>query len=173
MSEQNNHPQDVLPTSQETIEELMAQIKKLEEEKKQYLESLQRAKNDVLRLQVEYEKKMKELEEVVGANLIYSLLSVLDSFELAFNNYPPEEINKGFYLIYSQLKDILEKYGLEEINPLGMKFDPNLHEALFSQKCSKNECSGEDEGLIVEVLSKGYFLKGRLLRPARVKVITH
>jgi len=84
-----------------------------------------------------------------------------------------ESINKGFYLVYSQLKDVLEKFGLEEIYPLNQKFDPSFHEALSSKKCETLNCQGSDEGLIVEVLSKGYLLKGRLLRPARVKIITH
>ncbi|GBD34745.1 Protein GrpE [bacterium HR35] len=162
-----------LPALEETVKELMAKIEDLEKEKKQYLENLLRAKNDVLRIKTEYEEKMKQFEEIANANLIYSLLNVLDSFELAFAKYSDKEIDKGFFLIYSQLKDILEKYGLEEINPLGMKFDPNYHETVTSESCSKENCDGSDEGLIVEVYSKGYFLKGRLLRPARVKTISH
>jgi len=162
-----------LPPLEETVKELMAKIEDLEKEKKQYLENLLRAKNDVLRVKTEYEEKIKQFEEMANANLIYSLLSVLDSFELAFAKYSEKEIDKGFFLIYSQLKDILEKYGLEEINPMGMKFDPNYHEAVKVESCSKENCDNSDEGMIVEVYSKGYFLKGRLLRPARVKVISH
>jgi len=168
-----NEIQEKLPPLEETIQELMKKIEELEKEKEEYLSSLKRAKNDVLRLQAEYEEKTKLAEEMANANLIYSLLNVLDSFELAFNKYKEEEIEKGFFLIYSQLKDVLQKFGLEEINPLNMKFDPHFHEAVKTEICQKESCSGEDEGLIVEVYSKGYFLKGRLLRPARVKVITH
>jgi molecular chaperone GrpE len=168
-----NEVQEKLPPLEETIQELMKKIEELEKEKEEYLASLKRAKNDVLRLQTEYEEKAKIAEEMANANLIYSLLNVLDSFELAFSKYKEEEIEKGFFLIYSQLKDILQKFGLEEINPMNTKFDPNLHEAVKTEICQKENCSHEDEGLIVEVYSKGYFLKGRLLRPARVKVITH
>lgn len=169
----NENLKEELPSLEETIKELTRKIEELEEEKKKYFESLQRAKNDVLRIKTEYEMRSKEIEEAANANLIYYLLNVLDSFELAFENYKESEINKGFYLIYSQLKDILGKFGLEEINPLGLKFDPQIHEAISSKKCEKENCSGEDEGLIIEVLSKGYFLKGRLLRAARVKTINH
>lgn len=172
--EQNHSPEEhTLPLLEETIKELTAKIEKLEEEKKQYEESLRRAKSDVLRIKAEYEKRAQEIEETACANLIYYLLNVLDSFELAFTNYSENEITKGFYLIYAQFKDILQKFGLEELNPLGLKFDPKIHESVVSQKCDKENCSGEDEGLIVAVLSKGYFLKGRLLRPARVKIISH
>lgn len=162
-----------LPTSNETIEELLKKIQQLEAEKEKYLESLKRAKSDVLKISGEFEKKMQEIQEQANAELIYSLLSVLDSFELAFSKLPENEIYQGFYLVYAQLKDILEKFGLVEINPLGLKFDPSFHEVIANKKCEKENCSQEDDMVIVEVLSKGYFLKGRLLRPARVKVITH
>jgi molecular chaperone GrpE len=163
--------EEKLPTEPETIEELMKKIEILEKEKNEYFESLKRAKSDVLKMQREFEEKFQTMQDLANSELIYHLLSVLDSFDLAFQKN--EKIDQGFYLIYSQLKDILEKYGLEEINVENKKFDPNFHEALGTKKCEKENCSGEDEGLIVEVLSKGYLYKGRLLRPARVKIITH
>jgi molecular chaperone GrpE len=163
--------EEKLPTEPETIEELMKKIENLEKEKNEYFESLKRAKSDVLRMQREFEEKFQTIQEIANSELIYHLLSVLDSFDLAFQKN--EKVDQGFYLIYSQLKDILEKYGLEEINLENKKFDPNFHEALGTKKCEKENCSGDDEGLIVEVLSKGYLYKGRLLRPARVKIITH
>ena len=162
--------EEKLPTEPETIEELMKKIESLEKEKNEYLESLKRAKSDVLRMQREFEEKSQVIEEMANYQLIYHLLSVLDSFELAFQK---KEIEQGFYLIYSQLKDILEKFGLEEIETENKKFDPRFYEVLQTKKCEKENCSGEDEGLIVEVLSKGYLYKGRLLRPARVKIISH
>jgi molecular chaperone GrpE len=163
--------EEKLPTEPETIEELMKKIEILEKEKNEYFESLKRAKSDVLKMQREFEEKFQTMQDLANSELIYHLLSVLDSFDLAFQKN--EKIDQGFYLIYSQLKDILEKYGLEEINLENKKFDPNFHEALGTKKCEKENCSGEDEGLIVEVLSKGYLYKGRLLRAARVKIITH
>ena len=163
-----------LPKREETIEELLEKVAHLEKEKDQYLESLKRAKGDVLRLQKEYEEKFQKIREVANLELVYHLLNILDSFELAFKEAEKNEINKGFYLIYSQLKDILEKFGLVEIEIMpNQKFDPNFHEALTTKRCTQENCSGEDEGLIVEVLSKGYLFKGQLLRPARVKIITH
>jgi len=163
--------EEKLPTEPETIEELMNKIENLEKEKNEYFESLKRAKSDVLKIQREFEEKFQNIEEIANSQLIYHLLSVLDSFELAFQK--KENVEQGFYLIYSQLKDILEKFGLEEIFSENKKFDPNFHEVLQTIKCEKENCSGDDEGLIVEVLSKGYLYKGRLLRPARVKIINH
>ncbi len=168
---ENENKEEQLPKQEETIEELLKKIENLEKEKEQYLENLKRAKSDVLRIQSEFEKKAEEIQEMANSQLIYYLLNVLDSFELALKN--EEEVDKGFYLVYSQLKDILEKFGLMEIYPLNQKFDPNFHEAIATKKCEKENCDQSDEDVIVEVLSKGYLYKGRLLRPARVKVINH
>lgn len=169
--------EEKLPTEKEIIEELTKKVEILEKEKQEYLESLKRAKGDVLKMQKEFEEKFSEIQDLVNFQLIHYLLQVLDSFELAFgkleNIENQDEIKKGFYLIYSQLKDILSKFGLEEISTLNMKFDPNLHEVIATQKCQNQNCDQSDEGLIVEVLSKGYLLKGRLLRPSRVKIISH
>jgi molecular chaperone GrpE len=166
-----------LPSEKEIIEELNKKIEILEKEKNEYLESLKRAKSDVLKIQREYEEKLSAIQDIANSQLIYHLLQVLDSFELALgkieNLQNLDDLKKGFYLIYSQLKDILNKFGLEEIDVLNKKFDPNFHEVITTKKCEKENCNGEDDGLIIEVLSKGYLLKGRLLRPARVKIINH
>lgn len=169
----SENQEEKLPEVKESIEELLKKVEELEKEKEQYLENLKRAKNDVLRIKNEYEAKFEEVKNLANAELIYSLLGVLDAFELAIEKAPENEINKGFFLIYSQLKDILEKFGLREINPLNQKFDPNFHEAISSQKCQRENCFLDDDNLIIEVYSKGYLYQGRVLRPARVKVINH
>lgn len=166
--------QEELPKREETIEELLEKVANLEQEKEQYLENLKRAKSDVLRIKKEYEEKFQKIQDIANFELVYHLLNILDNFELAFKEFKDDEINKGFYLIYSQLKDILEKFGLTEIQIApNQKFDPNIHEVLMNKKCEKENCSGDDEGVVIEVLSKGYFFKGQLLRPVRVKIITH
>lgn len=163
-----------MPLTEETLQELQGKIQELEEQNKQYLENLKRAKADALRLEKEYQDKLEMMKAVVHTELIYALLSVLDSFALALEKEPENNpYLKGFYLIYSQMKDILQKFGLQEINPVNQKFNPQFHEVVAKKRCETQNCSGADDGLIIEVLSLGYFLKGRLLRPARVKVISH
>lgn len=160
--------------TEETLRELQARIKELEEQNKQYLENLKRAKSDALRLEKEYQDKLDLMKDLVHSELMYALLSVLDSFTLALAEEPENNPHlKGFHLIYAQLKDILQKFGLQEIDPKGQKFDPALHEVTAKKKCEQENCSGNDEGIIVEVFSLGYLLKGRLIRPARVKIISH
>lgn len=172
-NQNNNMEEHQLPLTEETLKELQEKIKTLSEQNQQYLEQLRKAKADVLRLEKEYQDKIEAMTELVHSNLVYALLSVLDSFELALKNEEEQATNQGFYLIYSQLKDILQKFHLQEIDALGQKLNPVMHEVISTKKCSKENCLGDDEGLIVEVLSRGYSLKGKILRPARVKVVTH
>ncbi len=173
MNDIQNQNSEELPKEEDTIKEFLDKIQALEKEKEEYLNSLKRAKSDLLRVKTEFEEKIKEIQDVAASNLIYYLLNVLDSFDVALQRSNQGEIDKGFYLIYSQLKDVLQKFGLVEIEALGKKFDPNFHEAIMTERCQKENCNHDDDNLIVEILSKGYLLNGRVLRPARVKVITH
>ncbi|MDD5448202.1 MAG: nucleotide exchange factor GrpE, partial [Actinomycetota bacterium] len=71
----------------------------------------------------------------------------------------------GVKMIYGQFLDVLEKEGLEIINPQGEPFDPEEHEAMVVVE--SDECP---ENTVVEVLGKGYKFRGFLIRPAMVKV---
>ncbi|MER3452406.1 MAG: nucleotide exchange factor GrpE, partial [Acidimicrobiia bacterium] len=86
------------------------------------------------------------------------LLPVLDAFELAL-----EHGTEGVEPIYRSLMGVLEAEGLERIDPVGKPFDPNEHNAVAHEE-------GEGGPVVVEVLRPGYRFKGRILRPAMVKV---
>lgn len=166
-----------LPSEPEIIKELQELVAKLEKEKEEYLSGWKRAKADFLNYQKEMEEKINNIINFANANLILDLLSVLDSLDLAINSLNEEDkernIGKGYFLIQAQILDILKKYNLEIIEPKNERFNPVFHEALSIKKCEKENCNGDDDGLIIEVYSKGYLLNGKLLRPARVKVISH
>ena len=68
-------------------------------------------------------------------------------------------------MIYNQLKEMLKSNGLSEIECLGNSFDPNFHHAVFME-----ELEDVEEGIVLEVLQKGYILKDKVLRPSMVKV---
>src|SRR5438046_9590143 len=97
------------------------------------------------------------------------LLPVLDSFELALKNLDSagsddiESVRKGVELVYAELLGVLEKAGLSRIEAEGKPFDPNGHEAVMQE-------DGDGEPVVTDVLRTGYTLKGRVLRPAMVKV---
>ena len=98
--------------------------------------------------------------------LIEQLLPVLDAFELALLNAgtDPDRLRKGVELVYSELLGVLEKSGLERIDAHGKPFDPAEHEAVM-------HVEGGEPG-VLDVIRTGYRLKGRVLRPAMVKVAT-
>ena len=68
-------------------------------------------------------------------------------------------------LIYKQLWDVLQRYGVKTIDQTGVRFDPNIHEAVI-----REEDPSVPSHTVAAVLQKGYFLHDRLLRPAMVKV---
>ena len=72
-------------------------------------------------------------------------------------------MRKGVELVYADLVDVLERNGLERIDALGTPFDPNEHEAVMQD-------DGDGEPVVGDVLRTGWKLKGRVLRPAMVKV---
>jgi molecular chaperone GrpE len=127
------------------------------------------------RLQAEFENYRKRvLREQTRAvdfatePLMSRLLQVLDEFELALvaaEQRPDfDKFLRGVEIVYAKLLDILRAEGLERIDATGKAFDPTEHEALFQTE------GGDGEPYVADVLRSGYRLKGRVIRPAGVKV---
>ena len=124
------------------------------------------------RVQADFEnyKKRVERDQVQNAErgiaaLVELLLPVLDNFELALLSLDTAEDNvrKGVELAYADFLSVLERAGLERIETDGTPFDPEVHEAVMHD-------AGDGEPTVVETMRSGYRLKGRVLRPAMVKV---
>ena len=112
------------------------------------------------------ETQRKELVIMANKELILKLLPLLDSFELAFNNKDKSiEFLKGMELIYSQFFQVLEDEGLKPMDTENHQFNPNLHEALLTEKHDDKE-----NELILENLQKGFMLGDKVLRHAKVKI---
>jgi molecular chaperone GrpE len=94
--------------------------------------------------------------------LIAKLLFIVDSLELMVIHFE----NEGLSLILKEFKQILSDEGLEEIDVAGKNFDENLMDALETV----NVDSAELQDKVVEIVQKGYTLRGKILRPAKVKV---
>ena len=137
-------------------------------ERDEYLAHLQRTQAEF----DNYRKRMLRDQtlhlERATANLIEQLLPVLDSFELALGSAGTdvERFRKGVELVYGEFLGALEKAGLERIEALGKPFDPEEHEAVMHV-----EDDGGAPG-VRDVVRSGYRFKGRVLRPAMVKVAT-
>jgi len=146
------------------ILKLKEELKRVEAERREYLDGWQRAKADLANYKRDEGKRFEEFARFANADLIADIVHVLDSFDLALRHEVPKEVERGIVLIRSQLEDALRKRGLEVIHAKGEQFDPSLHESVGEVE------SKEPEGTVVEELQKGYRLAGKVIRPARVKV---
>ncbi len=100
------------------------------------------------------------------ADAFRDLLPVLDNFDRALEHAEKgDEFHRGVALIYKQMFDMLQRYGLRQIDEARIRFDPNIHEAVV-----RDEDPNIPANTVVQILQKGYFLHDRLLRPALVKV---
>src|SRR5687768_6029849 len=143
------------------------EVERLTAERDEYLAHLQRTQAEF----DNYRKRMlrdqtAHLERATGG-LIEQLLPVLDAFELALNSAGTDvdRLRKGVELVYGELLGALEKAGLERIEALGKPFDPEEHEAVM-------HVEEDGEPGVRDVVRSGYRFKGRVLRPAMVKVAT-
>jgi molecular chaperone GrpE len=102
--------------------------------------------------------------------LVEQLLPVLDNFELALLSLDDadEKVRKGVELVYADFLSVLERAGLQRIDAKGQPFDPEVHEAVAHEHGGLEE--GYEQPTVVETMREGYRLKGRVLRPAMVKV---
>jgi molecular chaperone GrpE len=145
----------------------------LRAERDEYLDHLRRMQADFDNYRKRMLREQTAFMERATEGLIENLLPVLDAFELAVIQDPalnsgsdPERLRKGVELVYSELLGVLEKAGLERIEAHGKPFDPVEHEAVMHV-----DSEGGEPG-VRDVVRSGYRLKGRVLRPAMVKVAT-
>ena len=114
-------------------------------------------------------RDMQDARTYANADVLRALLPVLDNFEMGLEAARAENekgmIFQGLSMVRRQFADFLRESGAEEINPVGLKFDPNLHEAV-SQEASAEIA----EGLVIRVMRRGFRMKERLLRAASVVV---
>ena len=171
-------PTTNVDNSNNEVESLNNEINKLKEENNRLNEINKELDNKVKLAQAElvnYRKRKDEetanLLKYANQDLIVDIVPVLDNFERAVNTDESKLDEKtakylqGFKLLATNFKDALTKYGVEEIATVGQTFDPMVHEALMT----KNDPASADE-VVLECLMKGYTLKGKVIRPAKVIV---
>jgi molecular chaperone GrpE len=150
---------------------LKEELKAVILEKQKYLEGWQRAQADLVNYKRIADEERKGITTRAISTLIEELLPVLDSFDLAFGNKEawesaPKNWRDGIMYIHQQLMRTLSDRDLEVIDPLGMQFNPHEHEAIAHVPIEEEE----KEGTIIAVRQKGYRLKDKIIRPARVEV---
>ena len=155
----------------ETIKKLRAKLKETEAQRMEYLTGWQRAKADLINARKRDEEERKEFIKFANERLIEGIVPVLESFEMAMSNKEAwEKADKnwrvGVEYIYSQLKKSLEDGGLTELRPINQKFDHALHEAASYEAVTDEKL----DHTIIKVIQNGYYLNGKLMRPAKVVV---
>lgn len=149
----------------------------LQEQNMRLLEQLNEAKDNELRAMAELEnvrkRLIKEFDDKLkyaNLNLIAGLFPVMDNFETALGHINPENpvesLKEGVELTLKQMREVLEKNGLEEIElNVGDDFNPLYHEALMVDNSDEYE-----NNAVLMIFQKGYKLHGRVVRPSKVKV---
>ena len=158
----------------EEVEEIVEDINE-ESETERLTKEIEKLKNDYARAYADTENLKKRLTAEAEQTRKYriqsfakEILPVIDNLERALQTEVHESdqgFKKGVQMTYDQLVNALKNEGVEEIDCLNKKFDPNLEQAIMQEKKEDTE-----SGIVIEVLQKGYKLKDRILRPAMVKV---
>ncbi len=147
------------------------------------LESLSKERDDLhdrwLRKEAEIQNLRKrvarektELTGTVRAGVLQAILPVIDSAEKGIELLEGQPVSRdlqvyreGIELLVKELKGVLNRFEVSEVPGVGQPFDPTVHEALLVEQTDSHA-----EGEVLELFRKGYTIKGRLLRPAQVKV---
>ena len=155
---------------EECEDDELAKLKKdLEEKDEEIIElksHIQRLQADFDNFRKQNDKQKQDLIRFANEGLIVKFLDVYEDMERALENSTnEEELREGLELIYSKMKNTLEKEGVEEIPAVGEKFDPFKHEALLTVDSPDHE-----NNEIVDELMKGYTLKDKVIKYSKVRV---
>lgn len=136
---------------------LLEDMDRLQSERNDYLDQLLRTRADFDNYRKRILKQQSDAQDRAAESLVEKLLDVLDTFDMAVAH------GQGFEQVHEVLVNTLTKEGLERIDPVGDQFDPNEADAVAHE-------DGDGGPVVAEVLRPGYRWKGRVLRPAMVKV---
>ena len=143
MDEPNKQP--------ETETETVAQSK--EEE---YLNNWKRERADFTNYKKEEARRVEEFVKYANEDLVLEMMELVDDLEIVAKEVP----GVGLENIAKRFSELFKKYGVERIEVEGKKFDPELHEAIETEK----------EGEKLKEVRAGYTMRGKVVRPARVKL---
>lgn len=154
----------------EIPEKEFEELKKKAEEALAHQDKWLRAHADFENMRKRMEKDKIEFTKYANEDMICELIGIVDNFERGLKSAEQKKdfdlLHQGVDMILKQLHQLLEARGLKRIKSTGEKFDPYRHEAL-------EVVPGEPgmEGKVTEELQTGYELNGRVIRPAKVRVV--
>lgn len=161
-------PEDQTPavTTEGQLAAMTAERDQLAAEKADLQDRVLRARAEFDNARRRFERERSDYLQFAAMDMVKDILPVLDDFERALKVETADaNYAKGIELIYQRLADTLKKMGLEPIDTAGKQFDPNIHQAV--ERVPTEEA--EDQSVVGE-FQRGYNFKGKLLRPAMVRV---
>jgi len=163
-------PTDDPQGERQSVDELSQELEEAQGKVKEYWEQILRLKAEIENNRKRCEREVEQAHKYAVKNFVEALLPVTDSLELGIQaseqeNATLETIREGMQMTMDLFKKILKQHGIEEIHPIGEKFNPEHHQAMSQQESSEHE-----PNTVLSVMQKGYLLNDRLVRPAMVVV---
>lgn len=146
-------------------------IKELQEQNKELSDKNLRIQAEFINFRNRTSNEITEMLKYEGESFIKELLPIVDNFERAImldNSDLSDDVSRflsGFKMVYGNLMAIFDKMEIKEIDCLGKEFDPRFAEAVLTE-----HDENKPENVILEVIMKGYTYKGKVIRPAMVKI---
>ncbi len=167
ISEEDKGKVDLLLKNE--IEDLMVQLDEKQKKCDEYLNMLQRSAAEFDNYKKRTAKEKESFYSEISCEIVSAFLPVVDNFKRALDAADKGDdekgLKEGIELVFKQLEEVLKNLGVEEINCVDAKFDPQLHNAVMHI-----EDEGQDENVVVEEFQKGYILKEKVIRHSMVKV---
>ncbi|MBE9568227.1 MAG: nucleotide exchange factor GrpE [Proteobacteria bacterium] len=166
--EQDSHEDEAkLESPEKNADSLEAQLEAAQEKATENWEQFLRAKAEMDNLRRRSVKDVENAHKFGMEKFVNELIPVIDSMALglAAEDASAESLREGMELTKNMLDNMMEKLGIEEVDPLNDKFDPEKHQAMSMQPNAEVE-----PNTVIAVMQKGYLLNDRLIRPAMVMV---
>jgi len=157
-------------TEELSVEALKQKVEQAEQKATENWDQLLRTRAEMDNLRRRTQKDLGNAHKFALEKFVTELLPVLDSLDMGMDaakqkNVSVESLQEGTQLIITMLKQVFDKFNVQEVNPEGEKFNPEHHQAMSIQE------NGEvDANTVLAVMQKGYLLNDRLVRPAMVMV---
>jgi len=160
-------PESSLESPEKNADSLEAQLEDAQKKASDNWEQFLRAKAEMDNLRRRNTKDVENAHKYGIEKFVNELLPVLDGMAmgLATEDASAESLREGMELTMNMMAKMLEKLGIEEVDPLNEKFDPEKHQAMTMQPNADVE-----PNTVIAVMQKGYVLNDRLIRPAMVMV---
>jgi molecular chaperone GrpE len=151
-------------------DEVARQLEQANDKAQEHLDKLMRVMAEMDNLRKRHERDLESAHKFALERFANELLQVRDSLELGHQAAQDEQVGvqtlrEGTELTLKLLGDVMQKFGVEQVDPSGLPFNPEQHQAMSMMPSPEHE-----PNTVVQVVQKGYLLNGRLLRPAMVIV---